>query len=75
MSGKRKPDVRGLLLEGNFGVSRELPVSDPLTTTQMVLEIDRIKPYDHNPRREINPRYDDIILLPAVDCPLRIVCD
>jgi len=60
MSGKRKQDVRGLLLEGNFGVSRDLPVSDPLTTTQMVLEIDGIKPYDRNPRREINPRYDDI---------------
>lgn len=60
MSGKRKPDVRGLLLEGNFGVSRDLPVSDPLTTTQMVLEIHRIKPYDRNPRREINPRYADI---------------
>jgi len=54
------PDVRGLLLEGNFGASRDLPTTDPLTTTQMILEIERIKPYDRNPRREINPRYHDI---------------
>jgi ParB family protein of integrating conjugative element (PFGI_1 class) len=60
MSTKRQQDVRGLLLEGNFGISRDLPPSDPLTTTQMVLEVERIKPYDRNPRREINPRYDDI---------------
>lgn len=51
------PDVRGLLLEGNFGASRDLPATDPLTTTQMLLEI---KPYDRNPRRELNPRYHDI---------------
>ncbi len=60
MSGKRKPDVRGLLLEGHFGISRDLPAADPLTTTPMILEIDRIKPYDRNPRRELNPRFQDI---------------
>lgn len=60
MSGKRKPDVRGLLLEGHFGASRDLPAVDPLTTTPMILEIDRIQPYDRNPRRELNPRFQDI---------------
>lgn len=33
---------------------------DPSTITPMVLSLDRIKPYDRNPRRERNPRYAEI---------------
>lgn len=60
----RKPplseQIQAMLREGHFGQSRDLPPADPIATTQMMLEIDRIKPYDHNPRRERNPQYDEI---------------
>ena len=60
MSDAPKPNLRSLLMEGNFGNSRDCSPADPLTPTPMNLEIDRIKPYDRNPRREHNPRYDEI---------------
>lgn len=52
--------IQSMLREGHFGQSRELPPADPLTATQMLLEIDRIEPYDRNPRKERNPLYDEI---------------
>lgn len=62
---KKRPsseDVKQLLLEGNFGLSTDdpLPLTDPISTTQMVLNIEDIKPYDKNPRREQNPAYEEI---------------
>lgn len=63
-SSKKRPtsdEVKGLLLEGNFGGNNEsLPLTDPITTTQMVLKLSDIKAYDRNPRRDPNPAYDDI---------------
>ncbi|MBK9130025.1 MAG: hypothetical protein IPM20_00070 [Gammaproteobacteria bacterium] len=53
--------IQGMLREGHFGQSRELPIADPITTTQMLLEIDRIKTYDRNPRKERNPLHDEIM--------------
>lgn len=53
-------ELRSRLTLGYFGESRELPPSDPITVTQMVLEIDRIRPYDGNPRRQRNPQYEEI---------------
>jgi len=52
--------IQSMLREGHFGQSRELPPADPLTATQMLLEIDRIEPYEHNPRKERNPLYNEI---------------
>jgi len=52
--------IKGLLLEGHFGKSSELQPRDPVTPTHMHLEIARIKPYDHNPRRLQNPMYAQI---------------
>lgn len=52
--------IQAMLQEGHFGAERELPRADPVTVTQLVVEIDRIQPYDHNPRRERNPQYDEI---------------
>jgi ParB family protein of integrating conjugative element (PFGI_1 class) len=49
-----------MLQEGHFGSPRELPTADPVAVTQLVVEIDRILPYDRNPRRERNPLYDEI---------------
>ena len=62
---KKRPsseDVKNLLLEGNFGLSTDdtLPLTDPISTTQMVLKLEDIKPYDKNPRRERNPEYEKI---------------
>ena len=55
-------ELRSRLTVGHFGDSaaQDLPPGDPLTVTQMVLEIDRIRPYDGNPRRQRNPQYDEI---------------
>lgn len=52
--------IQAMLQEGHFGAGRELPAADPVTVTQLVVEIERIQPYDHNPRRERNPQYDEI---------------
>ncbi len=55
-------DIKGLLLEGNFGVTSDipLPMTDPIAITAMVLKLKDIKPYDKNPRRERNPLYEEI---------------
>ena len=52
--------IQAMLQEGHFGAPRELPATDPVSVTQLVVEIDRIQPYDRNPRRERNPLYDEI---------------
>ncbi|MEW7996292.1 MAG: ParB family protein [Candidatus Thiodiazotropha endolucinida] len=49
-----------MLKTPHFGKSSDLPASDPVAPTPMVLSLDQIKPYDRNPRRERNPRYDEI---------------
>ena len=58
-------EVKGMLFEGNFGKQTEepyasLPVSDPVTITQMTLTLSDIKPYDRNPRKERNAEYNEI---------------
>ena len=63
MSTKKRPDdqaLRGMLLEGHFGQPQALVTTDPVTPTHMHLAIDRIKPYEHNPRRLSNPLYAQI---------------
>jgi ParB family protein of integrating conjugative element (PFGI_1 class) len=44
--------------EGHYGdnVAELLPI-DP---TSMMLSLDQIREYDHNPRRELNPKYNEI---------------
>lgn len=50
------------LLVGNF--ERQGPdakkLSDPLVDTPMVLTLDQLKPYEHNPRLTRNPLYSEI---------------
>lgn len=50
------------LLADNFTQSGPTvgQLSDPLVDTPMVLTLDQLKPYDHNPRVTRNPKYDDI---------------
>jgi ParB family protein of integrating conjugative element (PFGI_1 class) len=63
MSGKRPTDeeISDLLNTPHFGDSgSELPSADPITVMQLVLTLDQIRPYDRNPRRDRNPRFDEI---------------
>ena len=48
------------LQEGFFGKDRDLQEADPIEPTPMVVAIENIKEYDHNPRRERNEAYDRI---------------
>ena len=46
--------------QGYFGRNREIQDADPIEPTPMVVAIDKITEYDHNPRRERNEAYDRI---------------
>lgn len=62
--------VRSSLLVGKFGASSTLPPpGDPIATMAMVLEVDRIKPYDGNVRLVPNPKYDELHLAIATQGP------
>lgn len=54
--------IKGKLLQGAFTNSAPMVgrLSDPIVDTPMVLTLDQLKPYDHNPRLNRNPRYDDL---------------
>lgn len=75
---KKRPTsqaLRAMLTEPHFGTSRDLPLADPIMPTPMIVEIDRIDPYERNPRRERNAAYDDIrdsIRARGMDHPLTI---
>ncbi|MDN3519108.1 hypothetical protein QWY84_15945 [Aquisalimonas lutea] len=53
--------LRQTLYQGHFAQpGQELSPGEPVTVTQMILDIDQIKAYDRNPRKAPNPRYDEI---------------
>ncbi|NMZ34036.1 ParB family protein [Pseudomonas proteolytica] len=54
--------IKGKLLQGAFTNNAPLVgrLSDPIVDTPMVLTLDQLRPYDHNPRLNRNPRYDDL---------------
>jgi len=63
MSSKHRPSdekLGQLLKTPHFGNGGDLPPADPVTPTPMLLTLEQIRPYDRNPRRERNPRYDEI---------------
>ncbi|MBL3528900.1 MAG: hypothetical protein JMN27_15115 [gamma proteobacterium endosymbiont of Lamellibrachia anaximandri] len=63
MTGKRptEEELSGLLNASHFGdETAELPPGDPVTVVQLVLTLEQVKPYDRNPRRDRNPRFDEI---------------
>lgn len=63
MTGKHptEEELSSLLNASHFGdETAELPPCDPVTVVQLVLTLEQIKPYDRNPRRDRNPRYDEI---------------
>lgn len=63
MSSKRRPSdekLGQLLKTPHFGKGGNLPPADPVAPTPMVLSLEQIRPYDRNPRRERNPRFEEI---------------
>lgn len=63
MSSKHRPSdekLGQLLKTPHFRNGRDLPPADPVAPTPMLLTLEKIRPYDRNPRRERNPRYDEI---------------
>ncbi|MGH8656674.1 MAG: ParB family protein [Gammaproteobacteria bacterium] len=50
------------LQQGFFGKNRELKEADPIEPTPMAVPLERIRPYDRNPRQEPNEAYDHIKL-------------
>lgn len=49
------------LLQGHFPQGPQLErLSDPLTDTPMLVTLEQLRPYEHNPRFIRNPLYDDI---------------
>lgn len=62
MSNPTQQELAGKLLADNF--KREGPaataLSDPIADTQMVVTLDELRPYDHDPRVVRNPAYAEI---------------
>ena len=54
------PNNKVSVVDGHFSQQQALSGADDPTTHHKVLTIDLIKPYDRNPRRTINPLYDEI---------------
>ncbi|EMM0047563.1 ParB family protein [Klebsiella pneumoniae] len=55
-------ELQSRLLQGNFdrGRSPDERFADPLMETSMIVTLEQLRPYDHNPRLMHNPNYDDI---------------
>lgn len=55
-------DMAGKLLAAGFERSgpSATALSDPIADTPMVVTLDQLRPYDHDPRKKRNPAYDEI---------------
>lgn len=62
MSKPSNEAVTQRLLAGGFAGSSAAVarLADPIKETPMVLTLDEMAPYDHNPRTTRNPLYDEI---------------
>ncbi|ELF6204792.1 TPA: hypothetical protein QEM76_003028 [Pseudomonas putida] len=62
MADMTPQDMAGKLLAAGF--QRNGPtaaaLSDPIADTPMIVTLDQLRPYDHDPRVKRNPAYDDI---------------
>ncbi len=61
---KQRPtadQLADLIAQPHFGRSREvMPSTDPIQPTPMVVAVDEIDVYDHNPRQLANDKYEEI---------------
>ncbi|HRL68513.1 MAG TPA: ParB N-terminal domain-containing protein, partial [Ottowia sp.] len=62
MTEMTSQDMAGKLLAAGFernGPSA-VALSDPIADTPMVVTLDQLRPYDHDPRKKRNPVYEEI---------------
>jgi ParB family protein of integrating conjugative element (PFGI_1 class) len=54
--------IKGKLLQGAFMNNGPIlaQLSDPIADTPMVITLDQLRPYEHNPRLNRNPLYDQL---------------
>lgn len=68
--------IKSSIFQGHFGRPGNVPSpADPITITTMLMEVERIHFYEHNPRHTPNSRYDEIkesIRQQGLDNPLPI---
>ncbi|MFJ4131437.1 ParB family protein [Pseudomonas cyclaminis] len=61
MKKPSQEDIADKLLQGHFPQGPQLErLSDPLTDTPILVTLDQLRPYEHNPRFIRNPLYADI---------------
>ena len=62
MSNRNPPPNLGeLLLQPNFGQSRDLSrPGDPIVPTQLLLDVTQIRRYEQDPRQHANPQFEEI---------------
>jgi len=61
MKKPTQEDITGKLLAGHFGHRLEVDQAvDPLVDTPMLVTLEQLRPYEHNPRFIRNPLYDDL---------------
>lgn len=62
MAEMTSQQMAGKLLAAGFERSgpSTLALSDPIADTPMVVTLDQLRPYDHDPRKKRNPAYEDI---------------
>ncbi|GKT02090.1 ParB family protein [Acidovorax sp. SUPP3434] len=62
MSDMTSQDMAGKLLAAGFERSgpTATALSDPIADTPMVVTLDQLRPYDHDPRKKRNPAYEEI---------------
>lgn len=61
MKNPSQEEITDKLLHDHFPRGPELEhLSDPLTDTPMLVTLEQLRPYEHNPRFIRNPLYDDI---------------
>lgn len=54
--------IKGKLLQGSFMNNGPVlsQLTDPIADTPMVITLDKLRPYEHNPRINRNPLFDEI---------------
>src|SRR3546814_14759039 len=62
MADMRSQDMAGKLLAAGFERSgpSATALSDPIVDTPMVVTLDQLRPYDHDPRKKRNSAYEEI---------------
>ncbi len=62
MTEMTSQDMAGKLLAAGFERSSQSAsaLSDPIADTPMVVTLDQLRPYDHDPRMKRNPAYEEI---------------